>query len=124
MKSPAQFVDVKAILDAIPDGGRYRLPTPGSALHWRQRAYQLREMLRQVDAASMANVQGYVPQTIYDAFILRIDKDDPCVVVIETRQAKGELTDLEGNLIRPATFADPLLEEAHELVGKLSNLDV
>lgn len=123
MKSPSQYSDVAAVLDAAlaRGGGRYRLPTKGKAVQWRQRAYSLRKALALLDASRKP--EGVPPITPYDQLILQIKDDDPCVVVISIRAPEGVLEDMEGGAVRPRQTTDlvndPEQEAILDLVKKL-----
>lgn len=122
--SPSQFADVAAVLDAAiaAGGATYKLPSKGKAIRWRQRAYSLRTLLLKQDAARKA--PGIAPTSPYDSMFLRLLESDPSVVIIETRQPEGVLTDSFGNIVTPKQRVDlvndPLQQEADELVRNLS----
>ena len=121
-----QFADVAAVLDAaIASGGAlYTCSTPGSAIHWRQRAYELRKRLREVNAQTTP--PGVGVSTKYDGVTIVIEKGS-AVCRIELIRPKGQLTDLAGNPI-DVTVArnvagDPMVDEAAALLLELGDKD-
>lgn len=126
-KSLVHYQDIRAILDAAisKGGGRFELPTPGKATHWRQRAHTFRKLL--VEAEYKHNlIPGIVPTTPYDDWELTIDPVNKCIVVISPLTKKGKLTDMQGNDIDIARKPDvdgprdDLSDAAADLLKRLS----
>lgn len=92
-RSLAQYEDVKVVLDQALNhrGGRYRLSTYNEAVHWRQRAYKFRQLLR--DRRLEASITpGFDPGTPYEKLSLYIPKKgepDDHIVVITFLEPKG-----------------------------------
>jgi hypothetical protein len=108
-------------------GANYRLPNPGKAKHWRQRAYTFRKLLRE---AAEHNAPGNPLDvtTPYDSMTLTISKRDPsCVQINFSRAVDGVLTDETGapltldgetsleTLLPPPPDPNPDGEEVSEL---------
>lgn len=121
------YSNERRILDAIvaAGGGTYTLPSPQAATKWRARAYMFRKLFRDLAAEKYANLEGFVPTTPYDNLVMTIEKGSPAVI-IRFRSLDGELTDLSGAKLEPAsvssvTQTDPVLDD---LDSFLSGLDV
>lgn len=114
-KSLTMYHDVKLVLDAAiaAGGGVYTLPTHGKAVHWRQRAYNYRRLLRESKIASSI-IPGLDPTTPYDTIELVITDRDSCDVIIRQIQVKGVLRDAEGKPIN-VTPSSPAPEPQDEL---------
>lgn len=112
-----QFADVAAVLDTAikMNGARYTLATPGQAVNWRQRAYTLRRLLQQQDAAAKAATPGATVTTKYDGIVLRLQEN---IVLIEVLKPTGILESNDGKVVTPEaeTTFDPLLDEALDLI--------
>ncbi len=121
-KTLDQFTDVAAVLDAAltTGGGLYTCLSYGSAVHWRQRAYELRSLLRKLNAQKVAPGQGV--STKYDSITINISKNSP-VARIELLRPKGVFTDLNGNVIDVGLAKnlaqDPMYDEAEALLREL-----
>ncbi len=120
-KFSSQYAAEKAVLDRAlaSNGGRYRLDTPGKAIHWRQRCYQMRTRLR--NEINTGN-EGVPLATKYDPISLRPDPADPCVMIIEVGIPKGEFTPgpaVPDEWIQGEILPDPLEAEALALAGRL-----
>jgi len=88
------YKDVWDVIDsALARGGaRYKLATPGAAVHWRQRAYVFRKLA--IKAANELNlVPGFTPSTPYDHLHLTVDG---VFVIIKERKIEGTLEPLAG----------------------------
>jgi len=122
-RTVGNFADVSQVLDAAlaAGGARYRLASSGAAIHWRQRAYSLRSLLKKLDAQAKADRPGLAIGTKYDSLILRILEDEPEVVIIEVLQPHGQLEGMDGKPLQTgeATTHDPLLDEALALAKDL-----
>jgi len=110
------YTDVMPIIDqavASGQGVRYRLPTYGDAVNFRQRCYKYRTILRQEATKRMGEIEGYIASIPEDSLILQIwgldgqnysskappDKSLTHDVLIIYREVVGELLDLDGNPI-------------------------
>lgn len=117
-RSANSYLDCRLVLDAAiaAGGGRYELASPGKALHWRQRAYTFRRILRD-NAVAATIIPGLSPSTPYDH--IELIADGP-VVIIRLVAPKGILTDALGNPIdlKPtAPSEDELDLEAQRLLA-------
>jgi hypothetical protein len=121
-KTLDQFADVAAVLDAAMacGGALYSCPTNGAAIHWRQRAYTLRAMLRKLNAERTAPGVGI--STKYDHVQIKIE-DTVCR--IEMLKPQGVLTDLKGRPIQVGiarnVAQDPMVDEAALLLRELGD---
>lgn len=116
-RNPNTYSDVAAVLDAVlarGGEGKYRLSRRGEAIRWRQRAYQLRLILR--DLAEKTCVPGQAPSTKYDHLVLLHDESDPTLVTITTRRPVGVL-EVGGEVVTPGPTRDvqrPALQDDME----------
>lgn len=130
---PSSFSDIKPILDAAlaAGGGRYRprnpegVPSEAAAHRFRHRAYAFR---RAIQALSLQEGLGLTPVTTpYDSMVLRIDPEDPTVVLINKPDPQGDLMGLDGEPLilgtPPASASsdheDPLVNEARRQAKEL-----
>lgn len=99
------YTDVKEVLDAAltHGGGVYHCSDHGSAVHWRQRAYQFRKLY--------AELLGPKRESPYDTLILRRIPEDSHSVTIELRQPPGVFKPA-GPPIAPAPEMDEELFDA------------
>lgn len=101
----SRFTDVKPVLDAAlaSGGGKYVAPTPGAAVHFRQRAYSFRKAYREACSPNASP---------YDQLTLR--KPSGCEVVIAPIALPGTFTPADGTPLNTsaAESDDPLLAEA------------
>lgn len=98
-----QFLDVAQVLEAAINagGGTYKTETKGQAVAFRHRAYTFMKKYREADALNVSH---------YDKLLLRaIHPDEPTLVKIELRKAKGSFT--PANTTEPEV-EDPALEAA------------
>lgn len=104
------YNDVRVVLDAAVDagGGRVNLPSPGKAVHWRQRAYKLRSLLTDRDGS-----------TAWDEFQLTVEGAS---VVVRPRELPL-VTDLAGNPLEPIDKPDEVDDDLLEIARGL-NLEV
>ena len=127
-KNINSYADVRSVLERAlaAGGGRYKLKTPGAAVHWRMRAYAFRRLLQEQEAAR-STVPGFTPSTFCDNMTLKIDPNDPCAIIITTWEDSGsgelEVFDkraqarVEGHMPSALSDDDPLLLEAIKLAG-------
>lgn len=110
-RSIHQFEDIRTVLDAALNhrGGRYRLNSYGEAVHWRQRAYRFRQLLRQ-QKLEASLIPGFDPGTQYDKLTLFIPK-------------KGEPDDniVKIGFIEPRGTFEPNETTASAPVGEISS---
>ena len=88
-KSRAQYTDIITHLTALTqtNARQFVFKTPAEAQRWRARVYMYRTILREEGG-------GTSP---YDRWILRITKDDPCVVqILEEYTSNIEYRTAEG----------------------------
>lgn len=97
----SQFPDIETIFQAAlrTGGGKYRLPTTGKAIKWRQRAYTFRL------SWSRENPKKLNP---YDVFKLVIGPEDLEVVKIILIESEGTFT---GTKSAPKDALETLAEE-------------
>ena len=111
------YDDVRKILDAAlqAGGGSYELPSYGSAVHWRQRAYKFRKLYAETIAGD--NSTAMSP---YDKLTMpRIDLDST-IVEIKVRQAAGVFVPANEPYASPIGLEDELFDVARELADKLA----
>lgn len=123
-RNPNMYSDVAAVLDAvIASGGQavYTSESPAAAHGWRARAYQLRLLLRDLQAQTLP--PGLAPTTKYDHLILKVDTANPCNTIIEIRKPAGTLAFPDGTPIEIAQVRDvqrdPLEDEMQRLLKGL-----
>jgi hypothetical protein len=126
------YADVAAVLEAaLPSGtAKYKLPSPGKARHWMQRANKYR-LLLQKQLRDMNQVKGFIPTTPYDRMKLSLESN--YVVINFNPQVDGELILPSGEHIKPAPAAsaiappaapgtfDPLADLAFELAQEVDD---
>jgi hypothetical protein len=113
----SSYTDVIPILDAAlrsERGIRYRLPTWGKALNFRQRCYRFRARYREEEKQRLGNIPGIIPRSPYDSLFIQIEspagenytqscpeelKASPFDVVIKEMVPDGQLLDEDGNPI-------------------------
>lgn len=113
--SPAAYADVKHVMDlAVKRPGlRYELKSYGKAIHFRQRCYKYRNLLREMQNDQISLVPGFRAETIYDTIIIRqlnssgeSDRKGH-ILIFEHNAAEGTLIDPEtGESLDP--FSDHL----------------
>lgn len=83
------YDDVRQILDAAlkSGGGSFDLPTHGSAVHWRQRAYKFRKLYAQTLAADDS-----FSMSPYDRLTMPMIPEDSSTVIINIREIIGTFT--------------------------------
>lgn len=81
----AGYADVKQIFDSAlaSGGGKYRLVTPGAAVHWRQRAYTFRKYYRET----------YPDDGRYEQLTMRIEDT---TIILEPVRVVGTFIPAEG----------------------------
>lgn len=127
----AAYYDVQVILDSARSAGGliYTVKDAKQAIRWRSRAYYYRSLLRKADFAAHKMVPGYIPTTAWDDLFMTLDDNK---VIIKFGTIEGQMTDLDGNPIRPApvvvpnraepvTFDDPDYLAAMALVQEKAN---
>lgn len=94
------YADVAAVLEeAAPHGkASYRLPTPGKATHFMQRAYKYRLLLQRQER-DRVGVKNYQPPTAYDNLKMRVVGSS--VELDFAPEPQGELTLPGGKVIKP-----------------------
>lgn len=115
----SDYHDIKPILDqaVAHKGGTYQLETSGQAVHWRQRAYKFRKLLRTLRGES--RVPGTSVETAYDGLVM--DLDGP-TVSFSWREPKGTFVAPKGSTAKPVVetlverHEDDLLAAARKLV--------
>lgn len=121
-KNIANYIDIKDILDRarrVPLPTYYRLPTPGKARHWAQRAYAFRRLVYELEVERHATVPGWRPSTPYDYLAFQVNGD---TVKIYERKPEGVLLDEAGQEVHPTGHEeddDELLEAAREAAKRL-----
>ena len=102
-RNPNTYLDVKRVFDAALAHGaaRFRLPTPGKAQHFMQRAYRYRKLLFELEQEKFSHIPGYVASTPYDNLVLKKDKGSNEVLVWERRADEGELLTEDGKPLQP-----------------------
>lgn len=110
-KTLAMFDDVRLVLDkaVAARGGTFRCAAHGTAVHWRQRAYQFRKLYRD-------KIGGETSP--YDRLTFRKILPDSCDIVISVIETPGEF--IPNNEIEEVQ--DELMDEALDLAGKLDLL--
>jgi len=110
-KTLAMYSDIQKVLDAAlaARGGTFRTGSHGTAVHWRQRAYQFRKLYR--DTVNEQN-------SPYDRLSLRKVEPESSEIIIHIIETPGEFTPANkeevvvvGTGVRED---DPLLSEALE----------
>lgn len=109
------YADVRVILDAAlaAGGGAYQCPDYGTAVHWRQRAYQFRKLY--------AETLGGRPSE-YDIILMPRIPADSSTVTIRLRQQVGVFLPTSSPvepIVADNLFDDDLLGEALSFASKL-----
>lgn len=70
--SPVAYPDIKFVLDLAlrKDGLRYEFSSPGRAIHFKQRCYKYRNLLREMQQEQLFGVPGARASTAYDLLIV------------------------------------------------------
>lgn len=117
MKSISAYQDEKKILDAAlaSGGGTLQFETPGQAIHFRQRVYTLRKILRENASPAMSP---------FDRLTIPSLKKGQTEVRIEVSKIKAEFVpDPTGQPVVPDMAEvpedDPLLVEALKIAGDI-----
>lgn len=102
-ESPAYYEDVRRILDIAlqRDGLIYELNTVGQAIHFRQKCYRFRNLLRKMDSERALGLPGHRPSTVYDTISILMVNAEPGKK--NSRFLKFEHTITRGKLIDPET---------------------
>jgi len=76
--SPVAYPDIKFVLDLAlrKDGLRYEFTSFGRAIHFKQRCYKYRNMLRQMQQEQLFGVPGARASTAYDLLIVTQINDE------------------------------------------------
>lgn len=72
----AAYLEQQRVMEAAAlseDGVRFRLPTFGKAVSFRQKCYAYRNKIRELAAAEMGDVPGMEPSTKYDTLYAYIE---------------------------------------------------
>ena len=88
------YADVHQVLTTALEhgGGIYTLDNESAARYWQMRANNYRKLLRE-----SSNINTF------DNMRFRLDKDNPCMVIIELNTPMGVLTSLTGKKLDPGT---------------------
>lgn len=116
MASPTStYADVIPIMDAAVNnerGIRFRLPTWGKALNFRQRCFRYRARYREEELIRLGHIPGLIPRSPYDHLQINIEapsgkdytmacpkelRSTPFDVVIRAKTPDGQLLDADGN---------------------------
>lgn len=109
-KTLAMYSDIKKVLDAalLHRGGTFRTSAHGTAVHWRQRAYQFRKLYR--DTVNQEN-------SPYDTLTLRKIPEGSTEIIIAIIETPGEFIPAnkeEVVITSQVKDDDPLLADALE----------
>ena len=112
-RSLSTYSDIFPVLDAAVEHQGLIVPfeSKGAAVRWRQRAYQARYTMREVEAERMAGIPGYDPSTPYDLLYIEVEKDELEIwrAVITVREPPAVIRDLQGN---PVVLTKKRVEES------------
>lgn len=111
----AMYSDIQKVLDAAlaSRGGIFQTGAHGTAVHWRQRAYQFRKLYR--DKVNQEN-------SPYDTLTLKKVEPESSEVHIRIIETPGEFipANLEEKVITQIVVDDdPLLAEAREIAANI-----
>lgn len=111
------YSDVKEVLDAALShgGGVYHCADYGSAVHWRQRAYQFRKLY--------ASLLGERKESPYDALILRRVANGEHSVRIELRSVAGVFSPAGPPLAPAPDMDEELFAAAEDFAKKIGGSD-
>lgn len=108
--SPGYYRDCEAIFDLVLERREpliYSLTSSASAIQFRQKCNQFRQMLRQRQADLFSHIPGRLPETPYDAIRITFFEPDERrgrnlvgpKLRFATYALEGVLTDSDGNII-------------------------
>lgn len=111
------YDDIRQILDAAlkSSGGTFNLPSHGSAVHWRQRAYKFRKLY----ATTLSN-DSSLAMSPYDKLTLPQIAPDSSTVVIKVREINGTFIPNSEPYNSDTGPEDELFDVAREIADKIA----